>query len=80
MPRSKKNTKKEQVDFDTSINRLKDIVKMLEDENISIEQGLTLFKEGCDIIKKLKKYLQEAKQTVEIYSADIIKELDIEEF
>ncbi len=64
------------ITFQEKLQKLKEIVEKLEDKNISLEEALDLFKGGCLLLKELKKSLKEAKQKVEIYSKQILQEIE----
>jgi exodeoxyribonuclease VII small subunit len=51
--------------FEESLNRLEEIVKNLEEGEISLEESLPLFEEGMKILSKLKDYLANAETKIE---------------
>ena len=50
--------------FEESITRLDEIVKLLENGDVSIEESLTLFEEGTGLVKNCGKILDTAEQKV----------------
>tara|TARA_B100000401_G_scaffold363509_1_gene261405 strand:- start:229 stop:450 length:222 start_codon:yes stop_codon:yes gene_type:complete len=48
-------------DFESSLMALESIVKRLEDENINLEDSVTSFEEGINLVKECQKQLQEAE-------------------
>lgn len=50
--------------FEKDLSRLNEIVKKLEESELSLEQSLDLYKEGVELSVKCKKTLEEAKLTV----------------
>ena len=56
---------KEQVDFEKEMTRLDEIVTKISSQDLPLDECLTLYKEGQEIVKKLEKSLEEAKETVE---------------
>ena len=50
--------------FETNIDRLEEIVKMLESGKISLDETILLFKEGMDLVKKCKNKLDKAEKQV----------------
>lgn len=38
--------------FEESLNRLSEIIKLLEDENLTLEQSLSLFEEGVNLTRE----------------------------
>ncbi len=49
----------ENMDFEKSMDKLDDIVKKLEDGNLSLEESFKLFKEGLELSQKLNKALND---------------------
>ncbi len=68
----------EDFDFEKSMNRLKEIVATLEDELLPLDRAMKLFEEGCLLANNLKKYINEAKQKVEMYSKEIIEDITMD--
>lgn len=52
--------------FETALNELNDIVKKMEDEDISLDEALKLFGKGVDLTEKCNKILDDAKQKITI--------------
>ena len=50
--------------FETNIDRLEEIVKMLESGKISLDETILIFKEGMDLVKKCKNQLNKAEKQV----------------
>ena len=50
--------------FEDSINRIDEIVKMLEKGDAPLEKSLSLFEEGTTLIKQCGKLLDSAEQKV----------------
>ena len=51
--------------FEESLNRLEEIVKNLEEGEISLEDSLPLFEEGIKLLGGLKSYLSQAETKIE---------------
>lgn len=66
-------------EFERKLERLKEIVSLLEREDLDLEEGISLFEEGIKIIKFCKDQLKEAKHKVEVYMDGILKEFNEEE-
>ncbi|GAB6162270.1 hypothetical protein JCM12298_14290 [Desulfothermus naphthae] len=64
----------ESFNFEDAMARLKDIVNLLEKEDISLDKAMELYKEGCELAKNLQEYIDNAKQVVEIYSKELLQE------
>lgn len=60
------------MDFESLNKQLEEIVKKLEDKNISIDEGLKLFQEGAQISKKCFSLLDDKKVKI----TQLKKELD----
>ncbi len=65
-------------DFEKSFSRLKEIVKLLQQEELSVDKAMSLYKEGCELARRLKEYISKAKQEVEIYSDGLFEKKDID--
>ena len=51
-------------DYDKGLNRLKEIVEKLSDENISLNDNIKLYEEGINLYNKLKKILDKTKTKI----------------
>lgn len=58
--------KKSTATFETALRRLEEIVKQLENGNLSLEAALKLFEEGIELSAQCQKQLEEAERRVEI--------------
>ena len=54
-------TKKDTVNFESSLNKLEQIVTKLEDGDISLEDSVKSFEEGIGLVKECQKQLSEAE-------------------
>jgi exodeoxyribonuclease VII small subunit len=52
--------------FEEGLRRLEDIVSTLDEGQISVDDALTLFKEGLNLTKELSKRLDEIERKIEI--------------
>ena len=59
--------------FDEYNNRLQEIVKKLEKNDISVEEGTKLYEEGVEIAKKCYAILNESKGKVTILKEELDK-------
>ncbi|MBP1537744.1 MAG: exodeoxyribonuclease VII small subunit [Ruminococcus sp.] len=50
--------------FEKDLSRLNEIVKKLEDADLTLDESLDLYKEGVELSVKCKKTLEQAKLTV----------------
>ncbi|MDG1663803.1 MAG: exodeoxyribonuclease VII small subunit [Pseudomonadales bacterium] len=61
MARSKKTP-----DFETSLERLEEIVECLETGDLSLEQSLKQFEEGVSLTRACQTALTDAEQTIKV--------------
>ena len=57
-------TKKDTVNFETSLKKLEKIIEKLEDGEISLEDSVKSFEEGIGLVKECQKQLSEAELKV----------------
>ena len=57
--------KQKEFDFKAKLNRLDEIVELLNKDTLSIEESLELFQEGKLIVSELNNALSEAEEKVE---------------
>ncbi|HDM70637.1 MAG: exodeoxyribonuclease VII small subunit [Thermotogae bacterium] len=60
------------MDFETAFNRLEEIVRKLENDEISLEESLELFQEGVKLYRFCREKLEKAKLKV----MDVLKEME----
>ncbi len=58
------NLAQKTMSFEDSIKRLEEIVKHLENGDLSLQESIRCFEEGNDLIKKCSSMLDEAEQKV----------------
>jgi exodeoxyribonuclease VII small subunit len=75
-----KKENKENIKFEAGIERLEQIVKDLEQNNISLDQALELFKEGIDLVKHCNIILDTAEAKVKVLLEDSQGQLVTEKF
>lgn len=73
----------EEMNFEESIKKLEEIVKELEDENISLEESMEKFEMGIKLSSNCLKKLNEAENKIEELARSedgklITKELNLE--
>ena len=59
------NMKEEQFDFEKEMKRLDEIVANISSQDLPLDECLTLYKEGQEIVKKLEKALESAQEKIE---------------
>jgi exodeoxyribonuclease VII small subunit len=77
MPKSK-SPKPEEKGFEEQLARLGEITAALEKGELSLEESLSLYKEGVTIAAACRKTLDQAKHTVKIYSEEGLKDFIVE--
>ena len=60
--------KKSELTFEQSLDKLKEIVKHLEDGNVGLEESLSSYQTGVEHLKRCYATLQEAEKTVALIS------------
>ncbi len=66
------------MNFDEYSQRLQEIIKKLEKNEVSIEEGTKLYEEGVTIAKKCYEILQENKGKVTILKEELDKLADFD--
>jgi len=62
--------------FDQSLERLKEIVANLEEENISVEDALKFYEEGIKLVKSCRKKLSEVEKKIELITGGSSPEIE----
>ena len=57
-------TKKDTLNFEVSLQKLKKIIEKLEDGDISLEESVKSFEEGIGLVKECQKQLSQAELKV----------------
>ncbi len=63
---NKKSETPPKADFERSLGRLEEIVRKLENANLSLDDAMKLFEEGVQLSRVCQKQLEEAEARVEI--------------
>ena len=58
--------------FEQALSELEALVGQLESGDLSLDQSLTHFKRGVELTRHCQAILDEAQQTVEILSQDVV--------
>ena len=58
--------------FEQALSELEALVAQLESGDLSLDQSLTHFKRGVELTRHCQSILDEAQQTVEILSQDVV--------
>lgn len=62
--------------FEHKMDRLQEIVSLLEQGKVSLADSVKLYKEGLDLTTKCKEELEKAKHEVKILQNDSLKNFD----
>lgn len=71
------SAKKKEPDFDAKLTELQRIVARLEGENLPLETGVVLFKEGVALASSCRKQLEAAKNEVMLSSKGLLEPFDL---
>jgi exodeoxyribonuclease VII small subunit len=63
---SKKPEPAKKPEFERSLARLEEVVKRLENANLSLDEAMKLFEEGVQLSRECQKQLEQAEGRVEI--------------
>ena len=68
------NTKTKQLDFEQAISELKNVVKDMESDDLSLKAALTCYEKGVQLTQHCQDLLNSAEQTVKTLLQDNNKE------
>lgn len=54
-----------EINFEEQLNRLKEIVSLIEQKDLSLDESIKLYEEGSKIVKVLSSELEKAEKKVE---------------
>jgi len=63
---SKKPEPPKKPDFERTLARLEEVVRRLENANLSLDEAMKLFEEGVELSRECQKQLEQAEGRVEI--------------
>jgi exodeoxyribonuclease VII small subunit len=63
---SKKADPPKKADFERSLARLEEIVRRLENANLTLDEAMKLFEEGVELSRACQRQLEEAEGRVEV--------------
>lgn len=61
---------KKEMKFEEGLEKLEELVKKLESDNIGLEEAVKFFKEGSELTKYLKKKLEVAESEIKKLTKD----------
>ncbi len=67
-------------DFEKNLNKLEDLVKQLENGELSLDESLKQFEEGISIARECQTSLSEAEQRIQILTENANGEDALEDF
>jgi exodeoxyribonuclease VII small subunit len=70
MAEKNNNNEISKLSFEQAIKKLTDIVSKIEDGQISLEQSLTQYEQGMELIKHCRAILQKAEKKIEQISQE----------
>ncbi len=65
-----------ELSFENKMDRLQEIVSLLEQGKVSLADSVKLYKEGLDLTTKCKEELEKAKHEVKILQNDELENFD----
>lgn len=68
----------EETSFEEKLARLQEIVRKLENQDLPLEEGLALFKEGSELAKSCRHNLEQARHKIQIYAQGMLQDLEPE--
>ncbi|MEA4816478.1 MAG: exodeoxyribonuclease VII small subunit [Lachnospiraceae bacterium] len=71
---------KKKLDFEYAISRMEEIVKKLEDEDLSLDKSIEYYKEGMTLAAFCKEKLENAKSEILMLKENINGEAQLEPF
>lgn len=55
------------LDFEQALERLEEIIGLLEDGNLKLEEALELYNEGVTLVKECSNFITKAKNDVKVF-------------
>jgi exodeoxyribonuclease VII small subunit len=62
--------RKKDMSFEGAVSRLEEIVQKMEDQELSLEESIEIFREGMDLVSFCNKKLDEAERKISIIVKD----------
>ncbi|MDW7672463.1 MAG: exodeoxyribonuclease VII small subunit [Bacillota bacterium] len=56
--------------YEASFKRLEEIMEKLENQQLGLEESLTLFQEGIDLYRQCREQLNKAEETLKVVMAE----------
>ncbi|WBF65903.1 MAG: exodeoxyribonuclease VII small subunit [Candidatus Kinetoplastibacterium crithidii] len=65
------------LDFETALLELETLVSSMEQENITLEDSLSLYRRGVNLVRFCQNYIAKAEETIKVLDGELLKPLDI---
>ncbi|MBW0454454.1 MAG: exodeoxyribonuclease VII small subunit [Candidatus Kinetoplastibacterium crithidii] len=65
------------LDFETALLELETLVSNMEQENVTLEDSLSLYRRGVNLVRFCQNYIAKAEETIKVLDAELLKPLDI---
>ncbi len=62
--------------FESQLDRLQCIVKQLEKDNLPLEEGVALYKEGLELTASCRKQLHAARNDITVFSEGLLTDFE----
>ncbi len=73
------NEKIDELSFEEAYNRLEEVLKRMEDPQITLEESIKLFREGVALYKRCKFLIDSASLSVKEVLGELEREMKIDE-
>ena len=70
-------TNKPQASFENALAQLEDIIRAMESGDMPLDNALTSYKQGMELIKFCQSKLEDAEQQLRVLENDELKPLDL---
>lgn len=79
MAKAKSKNKQTELSFEQAVNELKEIVSKIENGDVPLQDSITQYEKGMELIQHCRTILQQAEKRIEKISQDQISERDSKE-
>ncbi|AFZ82678.1 exodeoxyribonuclease VII small subunit [Candidatus Kinetoplastidibacterium crithidiae] len=67
------------LDFETALLELEMLVSNMEQENITLEDSLSLYRRGVNLVRFCQNHIAKAEETIKVLDGELLKPLDSNE-
>jgi exodeoxyribonuclease VII small subunit len=64
----------EKLNYEDAVAKLEEIIKQLEQGEISLEKSINLFTEGINLVKTCNRYLNQAEEKIKVLLDDKLED------